>query len=177
MEASKRQKPWSISSRRNILDLFCLGLLLTRGQGSNGFGKTVNKSVGEPAHDICKVVEKKQTAIENAAGLVVSLEVSWVSIKERRWSGNSKQSAVTWDLQNQEYCCKHTTKLYEDGEKHGTGVKESFSAIKKNLSPAVGDFFIINFVVCSMCLCVYMCMVIRAQLEKTFSSFIETQLA
>ena len=46
--------------------------------------------------------------------------------------------------------------------------------MKKNLSPAVGNFLIINSVVCSVCLCVYMCMVICAQLEKTFSSFIET---
>ena len=91
--------------------MFCFGLLLTRGKGSNGFGETVNKSVEEPAHDTCKVLENKQKALENAAGLVVSLEVSQVSIKERRWRGNSKKSAVIQDLRNQEYWCKHTTKL------------------------------------------------------------------
>ena len=64
--------------------MFCFGLLLTRGKGSNGFGETVNKSVEEPAHDTCKVLENKQKALENAAGLVVSLEVSQVSIKERK---------------------------------------------------------------------------------------------
>lgn len=93
--------------------MFCFGLLLTRGRGSNGLGETVNKSVGEPAHDICKALENT-----NAAGLVASLEVNQVSATERRWRGNSRKSAVIWDLRNQEYWCKHTTKLYE-------GVKES----------------------------------------------------
>ena len=95
MEASKRQKPWSISRRRNFLDLFCFGLLLTRGQGRNGLGETVNKSVEEPACDICKALENKQKSLMNAAGLVVlSLEVSQVPVTERRWRGNSRKSAV-----------------------------------------------------------------------------------
>ena len=106
--------------------MFCFGLLLTRGQGRNGLGETVNKSVEEPACDICKALENKQKSLMNAAGLVVLyLEVSQVPVMERRWRGNSRKLAVIWDLRNQMYWCKHTTKLYEGGEKHGTGVKES----------------------------------------------------
>lgn len=63
--------------------------------GQKCLGETVNKSVEEPARDICKALENKQKSLMNAAGLVVlSLEVSQVPVTERRWRGNSRKSAV-----------------------------------------------------------------------------------
>lgn len=59
--------------------------------------EVVKENVEEPAHDTSKVLENKYKALENAAGLVVSPEVSQVSVKAKRWRGKSRKLTVNWN--------------------------------------------------------------------------------